>query len=100
MPIDVLLAILYKANMRKKKDTPLHRAVAALGGQAKAAAVIKKSQPTLSEYLRKGNAPADVCMRIEVATGGEYTAEEFRPDLADVFASFRARTASAQHEAA
>lgn len=74
----------------RDKDTPLHRAVKALGGQGKAAAIIKKSQPTLSEYLRKGNAPADVCMRLEVATGGEYTAEQFRPDLADVFAAYRA----------
>ena len=74
----------------RKKDTPLHRAVKALGGQGKTAAIIKKSQPMLSEYLSKGNAPADVCMRLEVATGGEYTAEQFRPDLADVFAAYRA----------
>lgn len=78
----------------RTKDTPLHRAVRALGGQDKTAAIIKRSQPTLSEYLRKGNTPADVCMRIEVATAGEYTAEQIRPDLADVFVSFRARTAS------
>jgi DNA-binding transcriptional regulator YdaS (Cro superfamily) len=78
------------------KETPLHRAVKALGGQAKVAAITKKKQPTISEYLRKGNAPADFCMRIELATGGEYTADQFRPDLADVFASYRALGKSAQ----
>lgn len=77
------------------KDTPLHRAVKALGGQEKTAAIIKKSQTAVSEYLRKGNAPADVCMRIETATGGRYKAEEIRPDLADVFVNFR-RTAAAE----
>lgn len=73
------------------KDTPLHRAVKALGGQEKTAAIIKRSQPTLSQYLRNGNAPVLVCMRIEMATGGQYKAEQLRPDLADVFAAFRAR---------
>lgn len=77
----------------RAKDTPLHKAVKALGGQKEAAAIVKKSQPQLSEYLRKGNTPADVCMRIEVATGGEYKAEQFRPDLADVFANFRSARA-------
>lgn len=70
-------------------DTPLHRAIKALGGQSTAAAILKRSQATISGYLNGGSPPADVCMRIEVATKGEYRAEDLRPDLADVFAGFR-----------
>ena len=70
-------------------ETPLQKAIKSLGGQKKAAAILKRSQPTLSGYVRDGKPPADVCMRIEVATGGEHTAEEIRPDLAEVFAGFR-----------
>lgn len=71
------------------EKTPLQKAIDALGGQKKAALILKRSQPTLSGYIREGNTPADVCMRIEVATGGEHTAESIRPDLAEVFAGFR-----------
>lgn len=72
--------------------SPLENAIAALGGPLKAAAVLGRAQPTISGYLRDGNPPADVCMRIEVATNGEFLAEQIRPDLADDFKAFRALT--------
>lgn len=75
--------------MDVQTETPLHRAIKSLGGQNSAAAILKRSQATISGYLNGGSPPADVCMRIEVATKGEFKAEELRPDLADVFAGFR-----------
>lgn len=80
--------------------TPLHRAIKALGGQNSAAAILKRSQATISGYLNGGSPPADVCMRIEVATNGEFKAEDLRPDLADVFAGFRRAEADAGRSAA
>lgn len=65
------------------------KAIDALGGQKAAAEKIGRSQSTVSGYLKDGNAPADVCMRIEVETNGAFAAEELRPDLADTFRAFR-----------
>ena len=73
-------------------ESPFHEAIKDLGGPTKAAAVLGRAQPTISGYLRDGNPPADVCMRIEVATDGKHTAEKMRPDLADDFKAFRALT--------
>lgn len=64
-------------------------AIDRLGGPLAAAAKLKRRQPTISGYLKDGNAPADVCMRLEIETGGEFLAEHMRPDLADVFKEFR-----------
>jgi DNA-binding transcriptional regulator YdaS (Cro superfamily) len=77
------------------KRTALHKAIEDLGGQIRAGAIIKRSQATISGYLKNGGrAPIDVCMRIEVATNGKHTAEMLRPDLADVIAAFRSRKAA------
>ncbi len=65
------------------------KAIKALGGQQAAAGLLGRKQSTLSGYVKDGNAPADVCMRIEIETKGEYRAEQIRPDLADVFTRFR-----------
>lgn len=81
-------------------ESPLRRAIQALGGQVSAAAILKRSQATISGYLNGGSPPADVCMRIEVATNGQYKAEEIRPDLADVFAGFRRADADGGRSAA
>lgn len=80
--------------------SPLQKAIDALGGQTKAALVIKRKQATISGYLNGGSPPADVCLRIEVATNGEFTAEQLRPDLADVFIAFRARQPAKRRRAA
>tara|TARA_R110000823_G_scaffold243647_1_gene367835 strand:- start:99 stop:359 length:261 start_codon:yes stop_codon:yes gene_type:complete len=65
-------------------------AIRALGGQQAAAACLGRKQPTISGYVTEGNAPAEICMMIEVETGGRYRAEDMRPDLAATFKAFRA----------
>lgn len=87
MPIDVLLAILYKANM--DEETPLQRAVRLLGGQSKAAKIMGRNQSSISEALSRGQASPELCMRIETALNGVVTCEELRPDLADLFKALR-----------
>jgi DNA-binding transcriptional regulator YdaS (Cro superfamily) len=51
--------------------------------------------------MTSGKPPAEVCLRIEVATHGRFKAEDLRPDLKDVFASWRrlARKAKARKAA-
>ena len=44
-------------------------AIRALGGQQAAAACLGRKQPTISGYVTEGNAPAEICMMIEVETG-------------------------------
>lgn len=65
-------------------------AIRALGGQQAAAMRLGRKQPTISGYVTEGNAPAEICMMIEVETGGRYRAEDMRPDLAGTFKAFRA----------
>jgi len=62
-------------------------AIKALGGPLAAADRLGRAQSTISGYLKDGNAPADVCMKLEVETG--YAAEDMRPDLAETFRAFR-----------
>jgi DNA-binding transcriptional regulator YdaS (Cro superfamily) len=71
-------------------ESPFHSAIDDLGGPTKAAAILGRKQPTISGYLKDGKPPADVCMRVEVATKGKHRAEQLRPDLADDFKAFRA----------
>ena len=76
--------------MRTNKCTlSFEAAIEKLGGPLAAAGKLGRKQPTISGYVKDGNAPAEVCMRIEVETGGEYAAEDLRPDLADIFKRFR-----------
>lgn len=70
-------------------------AIDELGGPTAAEGILKRKQSTISGYIKDGNQPADVCMRIEVATNGKFPAEKMRPDLADVFTNFRARGVAA-----
>ncbi len=80
-----------KARAAKK----FREAIGRLGGQADAASIVKRSQPTISDYCKNANAPAEVCMRIEAATNGEFLAEHLRPDLAADFAAYRDRARAA-----
>lgn len=76
--------------MRTNRCTPeFEAAIDRLGGPLAAAAKLSRKQPTISGYIKDGNAPAEVCMRIEIETAGEYRAETLRPDLADMFNRFR-----------
>ncbi len=74
-------------------------AIDKLGGPSAAAEKIGRKQPTISGYLKDGNPPADVCMRLEVETNGEFLAEDMRPDLADTFRAFRQSQPSSDAEA-
>jgi len=65
-------------------------AIKELGGQKAVASLIGRTQSTISAYVTGGTAPADVCMRLELETGGRFSAEDMRPDLADTFRKFRA----------
>lgn len=76
--------------MRTNKCTPaFEAAITHLGGPLAAAGKLGRKQPTISGYVKDGNAPAEVCMRIEIETAGAFAAETLRPDLADVFKRFR-----------
>lgn len=76
--------------MRTNKCTPsFEAAIEKLGGPLAAAGKLGRKQPTISGYVKDGNAPAEVCMRIEIETEGAFAAETLRPDLADVFRRFR-----------
>ncbi len=70
-------------------DTPIHEAVAALGGQVKTAEIVGRAQSRISAYLASGKPPVDVCMAIEAATEGKFTAEQLRPEVAHIFSNFR-----------
>ena len=65
------------------------RAVAELGGQKAAAMILGRAQSTISAHCQTGKPPADLCMRVEIETGGKYRADVLRPDLADTFRAFR-----------
>ncbi|MCC2649916.1 MAG: putative antitoxin of bacterial toxin-antitoxin system, YdaS/YdaT [Microvirga sp.] len=83
--------------------TPFQLAIEDLGGQVKAAEKIGRHQSTISEALRKNRPSAEMCMLIEAATDGRFTAEQLRPSKAAVFAGFRKtskRRKAAQTEAA
>lgn len=68
----------------------LRDAIKMLGGQKAAAEKLGRSQSTISGYVTGGHAPAEVCMQIEIETGGRFRAEDMRPDLASTFSAFRA----------
>lgn len=73
-----------------ERATHLRAAIKDMGGQKSAAAKLGRSQSMISEYCTKGNIPAELCMQIELATDGQYRAEDMRPDLAATFRRFRA----------
>lgn len=66
-------------------DTNLHalkRAIELLGSQRKVADVVGVAQPTISWTISRGQrVPAEWCIPLEVATKGEVTRHQLRPDL-------------------
>jgi DNA-binding transcriptional regulator YdaS (Cro superfamily) len=70
-------------------ETPFRLAIKFLGGQAKAAEKIGRNQSSISEALRKNQPSAEMCMLIEAATDGKFTAEQLRPSKAAMFAALR-----------
>lgn len=70
--------------------TPLHKAIAFLGGQVRAAEKIGRSQSTLSVHLKRGKPPLEICALLEAATEGKFTCEQLRPDLSKLISTMRA----------
>ena len=60
----------------------LARAVALIGSQMKTGKAIGVSGQAVSEVLRRGRrVPAEWCLKLQKATGGQVTANALRPDL-------------------
>jgi DNA-binding transcriptional regulator YdaS (Cro superfamily) len=61
----------------------LLRAKRILGGTEQALAdAVNRKQPTVHQVLKRGGqVPAEWCLPIERATGGQITRHELRPDL-------------------
>ena len=60
----------------------LAKAVALLGSQIKTGKAIGVSGQAVSEVLRRGRrVPAEWCLKLQKATGGQVMAGELRPDL-------------------
>lgn len=62
-------------------DTALDLAVQALGTQDALASVLRIKSPSISEWRKRGRVPAERCIAIEQATGGQVTRYELRPDI-------------------
>ena len=60
----------------------LEQAIREIGTQGKLAALIGKRQGHIGKWLhRDGKVPAELCIAIELATGGKVTRYELRPDV-------------------
>jgi|TARA_R110000822_G_C15317873_1_gene493395 DNA-binding transcriptional regulator YdaS (Cro superfamily) len=60
----------------------LSKAITTVGGQGKLAGLIGKRQGHIGNWLhRDKKVPAEVCVAIETATGGEVTRYDLRPDV-------------------
>lgn len=59
----------------------LRKAIQLAGGVTRLAAALDCRQSVVSNWLMRGQVPAERCRAIEQATGGAVTAEELRPDI-------------------
>ncbi|WP_075575002.1 transcriptional regulator [Lysobacter antibioticus] len=60
---------------------PLDRAIAILSGQKALADAIGVKSPSISGWYSRGVVPAKRCRAIEMATGGQVTCHDLRPDI-------------------
>jgi DNA-binding transcriptional regulator YdaS (Cro superfamily) len=60
----------------------LKRAISLAGGQSALARAIGHSPQTISNWVSRGNVPAEHCPAIEAATLGAVRCEDLRPDVA------------------
>lgn len=58
----------------------LNKAVSIVGSQKALADQIGVVQSAVANWLSRGNIPAEHCLAIEKATGGQVTRQELRPD--------------------
>jgi DNA-binding transcriptional regulator YdaS (Cro superfamily) len=69
--------------MSKNKHHPVQKAAEATGGISALARLIDVSVPTVHQWITgTRRVPAERCLLIEEATGGQVKAEELRPDVA------------------
>lgn len=59
----------------------LMRAIQHVGSQSGLARYIGSTPQTVSNWIKRGNVPAEHCPAIERATGGKVRCEEIRPDV-------------------
>lgn len=64
-----------------KRETPIDRACALMGGYAPLAREIGCDRTRVFYWLKTGKAPGEFCRAIEAATGGKVTRYELRPDV-------------------
>lgn len=65
--------------MDTHNDTPLHTAVALIGGPSALAKHFGISPAAISLWLKKGKAPSNRCLRIEQLCGGAVTRYDLDP---------------------
>jgi DNA-binding transcriptional regulator YdaS (Cro superfamily) len=68
----------------RKPLTPreaIEEAIKHFGDQLKLADAIGFSQASVSRVLAHGKPPPEMCVNIEIATGGKITREKLRPDI-------------------
>ncbi|MDH3232223.1 MAG: helix-turn-helix domain-containing protein [Alphaproteobacteria bacterium] len=65
------------------KNPALNRAITVVGSQSELARKIGSTQQMVSFWLKKSKSgtPAQFCLAIEKATGGEVTCHDLRPDV-------------------
>ena len=67
--------------MSTPPDTPIHRAIALAGSEAKLGALAGVSQNAIWQAKRKGRVSAELAVAIELGLRGQITRAELRPDL-------------------
>jgi DNA-binding transcriptional regulator YdaS (Cro superfamily) len=64
-----------------EERTPLEVAIAHIGSQQALADLLGVKPPSVSEWRKRGRPPAERCIAIEDATGGQVTRYALRPDV-------------------
>ncbi len=59
----------------------LKKAINIVGSQSALAGALRISPQVVSNWMRRGNVPADYCPSIERVTHGAVRAEDIRPDV-------------------
>lgn len=68
---------------RMNTESPIARAARLLGGQSALAQKLGVTPPTVNQWINGSRqVPAERCPLIEVATDGDVTCEQLRPDVA------------------
>ena len=79
--------MLFNAGMTAPTKSPLERAIAKAGSEAKLASLIGCSQVAINKAKHRGKVSAEMAVKIEVALDGYVTRHDLRPDLFPVLAA-------------